>query len=63
MTIQITTDHPSLADLVRQLGAEALRGADRDQLRMVEIAMRDSADAIARELRVELCLNDDWADK
>ncbi|MGY4297132.1 hypothetical protein ACVWXN_005227 [Bradyrhizobium sp. i1.4.4] len=46
---------PSSASLIRRLGIDALRGADRDEVRAVEIALRDAADMIARELRIEAC--------
>ncbi|WP_445222304.1 hypothetical protein ACKWRH_21890 [Bradyrhizobium sp. Pa8] len=58
-----TADLLDIADLIRCLGIEALRGAGRHDLRAVEIALRDAADMIARELRIELVLLDDWHDK
>ncbi|MBR1027350.1 MULTISPECIES: hypothetical protein [Bradyrhizobium] len=54
-----------LQDLLASIHAIeiATRGLDRYDLAAVEVSLRDAADTIARQLRVERCLLDDWRDK
>jgi hypothetical protein len=49
--------------LIKRFAIDGPRGFDGDRLAVIERALRQAADDIARERAIERCMGDDWADK
>jgi hypothetical protein len=48
---------------IKRLGINAARGFDHAHVARLEQALRQAADDLARELRIERCILSDWAEK
>jgi hypothetical protein len=50
-------------NMIKRFAIEVARGFDDDHLAVIELALRQAADEIAKERAIERCLIDDWAEK